>query len=56
MSPSLLQVQHVDGACSGQLIIAAGSLGVVYCWRLEKTVQVCMHALMVMAIFLLVLP
>lgn len=45
---SPLQVRHVDGACNGQLIITAGTLGVVSCWRLENTVQVCV----VIAIFL----
>lgn len=36
-----VQVRHVDGACNGQLIITAGILGVVSCWRLENTAQVC---------------
>lgn len=36
-----VQVRHVDGACNGQLIITAGILGVVSCWRLDNTAQVC---------------
>ena len=34
-------MRFVDGACNGQLIITAGILGVVSCWRLENTAQVC---------------
>ena len=47
--PLLVQVECVDGACNGQLIIAAGTLGVVYCWKLENTTQVCVCVCVVMA-------